>query len=141
MYFGTNNIYKGSDLENSCIEYEQHTAVDSLALAISTDVHNTTHKIYIPEATCFSAGALPGSASALDHPDHTEPGTYQYYTSNYYRKWDADYWTASNWNAETRDGGSAWTIIGDGYVANDNFGGKNIRYEELGFRPHVRVKL
>lgn len=139
--FGTNGTYKGSTIENKCIEYENSAKSDSLKLAINTTVLNTTHKIYIPESTCFAAKAVTGERATIYH---SEAGTYQWYNSTEHKicvshieQSNRLYWTASLRYTDTNNNDNAYMYIvhNDGNVAHDYAG------RVLGFRPHVRVQL
>ena len=145
--FGDNNIYKGSDLENKCIWYEKSMVLsDSLSLAIDTTVLGTTHKIFIPESTCFSKDAIAGSSQS----SASEAGTYAYYSSDSQRKYKTlyestlspdRYWTSSN-NNEI-GGNLAWNIGPSGAPQSGYYGSSYVNYyvtSALGFRPHVRVR-
>lgn len=144
VYFGSNNVYKGSLIENQCKSYEGSVAASSLALAIPTEVLGTTNKIYIPTSECFAADAITGmECNRHQSTNKYAPGTYQYYSNQERKKWQYDYWTASNvtWTGLDTDTGSnktdyVWVVGSDGALHCD---GKCPGYSS--FRPHVRVQL
>lgn len=137
--FGTNSTYAGSELEKKCITYEQQTAYDSIAIAIETSVHNTSHKIYVPESTCFCATCKAGQ----DTTSLAGAGLYKYYSDNAHRICrdrtgkEQYYYTASNWSTSST---MVWYVDTDGSLLSGGgtFGGVS---GPNGFRPHVRIQL
>lgn len=132
--FGTNNVYAGSTLENICKTYESNVIPESFKLAIDTTVHSTTHKIYIPESTCFSAGAIPGNNTIFQ----SGAGSYDWYKDSDSRI--CKYYGTSQgyWSASYYDGAGstiAWIVDTAGLVYGISSGVKS----SLGFRPHVRI--
>lgn len=145
VIFGKNNKYAGSTLESECISYEQSCNVESLNVAVTTSVHGTVHKIFIPDSTCFSLTAV---ASSDEKNGQTSAGLYQWYSNNNYRIFrDTNnnakrYWTASNWSTESTSSNSyIWLVgfIGD-VGGGGNYSSANAS-TSLGFRPHVRVQF
>ena len=122
--FGSNNVYKGSNLANRCVSWmNENLSATALEYCNDVTVENVTNKVFIPTYTQVNGG-------------------FSYYNSNAnrickYNNSSISWWTSS---PGTKTSGTAYGVRTDGSIYEYG-NGYGYLSDNDGFRPHIMLNI